>query len=109
MLYKDIDLHSAQMSDLTQKSQLLSSEQVVESTAHLTAKYATLNEETSTLTRDLEGEVTEHEQYREAYKAAMDWVVGTRQQLHLLTDVSGSRQQIQTKLDKLQVSSLFSN
>ena len=53
---------------------------------------------------DLETQVLEHEQYRESYCGAMEWVTQARQQLHLTGDLGGNRSQIQARIQKLQVS-----
>ena len=44
----------------------------------------------------------EHDQYKDAYRQCMDWVVARRQQLQQLDDDAGSQDEIKRKLSQLQ-------
>ncbi len=49
--------------------------------------------------------VIEHESYKETYHQCMDKITAVKQDLNQLSDMSGSREKVKEKLEKLKVSS----
>merc|ERR1719422_2752296 len=49
-----------------------------------------------------EGYVSDHQQYSDQYNACVDWLNGIREKLSACSDVSGDRNAVQSRLDKIQ-------
>ena len=77
---------------------------VAKNVIYVLLRYASLGVESVVSAERLEDQVREHAQYREQYGAAISHVMTSRQQLTQLSDTSGSKQEIEAKQSKINVS-----
>ena len=107
MLLKEIDLHKEQMSTLESRAEEMN-EPIIESlVGDLSTRYNTLLDNTTDNVAQLEEQVNSHDKYRTSYKNSMDSVIQIRQKLQHLTDPVGSKNELQSRLNKLDVSTFL--
>jgi hypothetical protein len=101
LLARDVVQHQPQLNALLSQAQQLDEPTALKDMDDLVQHYNQLKAEIDGTTFKLQDRVTEHEQYKEAYRQSMDWVLAKRQELQMIGDSSGSETELQEKLRRL--------
>ncbi|KAJ8309205.1 hypothetical protein KUTeg_014079 [Tegillarca granosa] len=99
---QDITSHQTMIDSVSDKGAALASQQVKAKLKQLNTKYRTLCADAQAQVKTSEEHVDQHQAYQDCIQQCRDWMASTKDKLAVCAEVSGDRQTLQNRLDRVQ-------
>ncbi|KAK3089086.1 hypothetical protein FSP39_000625 [Pinctada imbricata] len=99
---QDVMSHQTMIDSVSDKGAALSSHQVKGKLSQLTNSYRALCQAAQGQVKTAEARVDQHQTYHDSCQQTRDWMAMTRDKLAVCSEVTGDRQALQNRLDRVQ-------
>lgn len=100
---QDIMSHQTMIDSVTDKGTALSSAQVKGKLKELANSYKALCHTAQAQVKTAEQQVDQHQNFADSYQQCKDWITMTKDKLAVCNEVSGDKQTLQNRLDRVKV------
>ena len=100
---QDITSHQTMIDSVTDKGTALSSAQVKGKLKELANSYKSLCQTAQAQVKTAEHQVDLHQSYADNYQQCKDWITMTKDKHAVCSEVSGDKQTLQNRLDRIKV------